>query len=126
MRNRLTDEEKVLQFLINKNNHSIKNNVTINSSDVNTLKLTSTAIIIAVNKLQTDRYLKITRRNNDDNFDVYWEFELTSNGLHYFENKNEIKIKQRNDWIQFWIPVGLSILALIIAALSLLLDMQRI
>ena len=45
-------------------------------------------------------------------FNRFYEFELTSTGFHYFENKKEKQIEKRNEWIKFWIPVTISILAL--------------
>ena len=123
---KVTNEEKVLQFLID-NNLKRKNNVAvINPHDVASIGLSEDDIIKSLYILQTDGCLVITRKSPQDEFDMYWEMNLTSKGRHYFEHKAEEKKEKRNKWIQFWIPVGISALALIISTLSLLLDMQQI
>lgn len=122
----LTTDEIILQFLINKSQSSLNNKVTFCQADVNKLNLPEKDIIRAFHLLQTDDCLRITRPNNHDDFSISWEFELTSKGVHYFEAKNELRQAKRNQQIKFWIPVGISFFALIIAGISLLLELQLI
>lgn len=123
---KLTTSEIILQFLINKNRSSRDNKVTITQDDAKKLKLPEQEIIRAFHLLKTDGCLIITRQCNSDDFSTSWEVELKSDGIHHFERKNEVRKAKRNKWIQFWIPVGISFFALIIATISLLLDLQLI
>ena len=84
---KLTATEKVLQFLINKNQSSSNNRVNLTQADANQLQLPVKEIIRAFYLLQTDGCLIITQSNNEDNFDKFWSFELKSKGIHYFEKK---------------------------------------
>ncbi len=121
---KLTNNEKVLQYLITKNHKSIDNKVDINKFDVKSLELTEDEVINAIKFLNIDNYIRIITKGRLD-FTVFWKLELTSDGIHYFEAKKETKKEKRNKWIQFWIPVSVSIVALGIAGLSLLLELSR-
>ena len=120
---KLTTSEMILQYMINKNSSSSNNTVTMTQEDVNKLKLPELDIIRVFYLLEADGYLKITRECHENDFSTSWSFELKSEGIHYFEKKNEIRTEKRNKWIQFWIPVGISLFALIISGISLVLDL---
>ena len=43
--------------------------------------------------------------------------------LNYFDNKKQSKTIQRNQWIQFWIPVGISAAALVVSIVALIIGL---
>ncbi len=126
MRN-ITNEEKVLKFLIEKNKSKINDNSTndpdnkaaISQFDIEKIELSQPEIIHSLHLLETDGHLKPVNIMPRNEFNRFYEFELTSTGFHYFENKKEKQIEKRNEWIKFWIPVTISILALFISLIAL-------
>ena len=46
--------------------------------------------------------------------------------INYFNNKRKWEINYRNEWIKFWIPVSISIIAIVISAIALLLELKVI
>ena len=123
---KLTSEEIVLRYLIDSNKNRQDNTATINVDEVSKIELTEKEIIKALYILESEGYLKFLQKSQHNELDIFWKMELTSSGLRYFEIQKANRKEKRNKQIQFWVPVGISVLALIIAALSLLLDMLRI
>lgn len=113
---KLTTNEIVLQFLIDK--YHTQNRTTMTQDDVNKLHLSEQEVIHAFHLLQSDGYLKITRPNNEDNFDKFWEFELKPDGVRYFEKKHkEHKLKTQN-LLKWLIPTLIACAEFIIICLQ--------
>lgn len=122
---KISAEEKVLKYLIENNKNQRDNTSTINVDEASKIELSEKQIVKSLYKLESDGCLKFLQKSPNNEFDMFWKMELTAKGLHYFEVQKANRKEKRNKWIQFWIPVGLSILALVISTLSLLLDLQR-
>ena len=123
---KLTSKEIVLQYLIENNKNRQDNTATINVDEASKMELTEKEIIKALYVLESEGCLKFLQKSTHDELDVFWKMELTPIGLRYFEIQKANRKESRNNWIKFWTPVGISILALIIAALSLLSELQLI
>ena len=88
---KMTNEEKVLQFLLDNNLKRKNNTAVINPHDVNTIGLSEDEVIKSLYFLHADGCLEFVRKSVNDEFDMYWEMSLTSKGRHYFEHKVETK-----------------------------------
>lgn len=119
---KMTNEEKVLQFLLNKNKDKNTNSVAISKTDLQSLDMTEQAVTHAICTLEADEMLIITAKSIHDDLSRFWEMSLKSAGIHYFENQQEQEKEKRNNWIQFWIPVALSAIAIIISIVALILE----
>lgn len=119
------EQETVITFLLSKNREMVKNliQVDICRSDFNIPDMTEEKFISILSELEAHRFIDIkwhTGYCNDLKY--YITVVLLSPILNYFENKKDAKIKERNQWIQFWIPVSLSVIAIIISIITLLIS----
>lgn len=112
----MTNEEKIIAFLLEKFEKSSTNEIKIFQSDVPKINLHEQEIIRALYVLQEDGYINIKQKSIHDDFSRFWEIALKSSCVHYFENKKASKKEKCFNWIQFLIPVVISVIALIIAA----------
>jgi len=110
---KLTSEEKVLKYIITKLNGANTNQLRIYSAIIDDVGLKENEIFQSLYFLQSSGYIKIVQKSPHNNFSMPCTVELFSSGFHYFEIKKEEKHEKRNNWIQFWIPVAISILALL-------------
>lgn len=121
--NIMTKEEKLITLLLEKYKHSKTNIVSVSKQDIQAINLTEQEIIQTIYLLQEDEYINIKEKSVHDDLSRYWNIALKSSCLHYFENKKSEKISKRNNWIQFWIPVALSAVAIIVSILALILEL---
>lgn len=119
----MTKEEKLITLLLEKYKHSKTNIVSVSKQDIQAINLTEQEIIQTIYLLQEDEYINIKEKSVHDDLSRYWNIALKSSCLHYFENKKSEKISKRNNWIQFWIPVALSAVAIIVSILALILEL---
>lgn len=109
---KLTNEEKILQFLLNKYQTSKTTKVAISKSDLTVLDMNERDVTRSICTLQADQKLVINARSQHDDLSRFWEMTLTSAGIYYFDNKrDDIKNKIINV-IAFMIPTIISIIAL--------------
>lgn len=119
---KLTNEEKLLQYLINEYQNSTTNKVCIYQSAISEIDMTEKDTIRAIYTLEADQKLIINTKSQQENLGMPWRVTLTSSGIYHFDNKKEKQKEKRNNWIQFWIPVSLSIVAIIISIIAVVLD----
>lgn len=105
------NRDKVLDFLINQNGNN--NTSVFAKKDLGAVKLSEKQAVRALNSLETDGLLKIKKKSIHDDLSVPWYVELSSPGIHYFENKQENRKNNRRDWIKTYIPITISTIALI-------------
>lgn len=120
----ITNEELLIQFLNSEFKKQRTNEVSVSRKDVEELKLSEKEAARLFYVLQTDGYIYIKTKSVHDDFSRFWVITLTSKCLHYFENKEGARIEKRNIWIQFWIPVGISIVAIVISIITLIIELQ--
>lgn len=116
---KVTREDTIMMFILNEFHRSPTNEISIYKSDIKSLKISEQEIVRSLFVLSEDGIVTIKLKSQHNDFSIPWKLRLTSAGVHYFENKHEKKIEKRNKWIQFWIPVSISIAALIIAIIAL-------
>lgn len=120
MKKQTNTEEKVIQFLISK--YSIYNNATnsisISKADIESIGITESEASRTLLLMQTSNILIVKEKSVHNDFRRFWTVELTNSCIHYFDDKKERKIEKRNNWIQFWIPVTISIFALIVSIIN--------
>ncbi len=114
-------EEQLINFFLNKFQKGNTNEVTISKNDCKTLNMSEEETSRIIHTLQEDGLLTIIKKSIHNDFSMYWTIGLKTNCLHYFDYKDAEKIKKRNNWIQFWIPVVLSAIAIIISILALII-----
>ena len=113
MKKQLTPEERLIKFFISKFNNSATNEVSISKSDLPALNLSEKEASRYIYLLQEANYLKIKHKSVHNDFSMSWHVMLEPDCVNYFNIKESIKKDKRNNWIQFWIPVSLSIIAII-------------
>ncbi len=121
MKKQPSNKEILISFLLRKYEKSTSNQVSINRSDLSDIPLSEKDIIKTIYVLKEDGCLTIMQQSKDDDFSVYWTVALKSKCLNYFEIKKESKIENRNNWIQFWIPVSVSIAALVVSIVAIII-----
>lgn len=119
----MTKEEQLILFLLEDYKNSKTNVVSISKKDIQEINLTEQEIIQTIYLLQEDGYINIKEKSVHDDLSRYWNIALKSSCIHYFENKKSGKISKRNNWIQFWIPVALSAVAIIVSIVTLILEL---
>lgn len=119
----ILDKEKVITFLINEFESSKNNEVSISKSDLEKINLTEQQIVKILYLLQSDNLINIKVKSVHDDFSRFWTVELNSSCVFYFESKKTSKIINRREWIRTYIPIALSIIAIIISILSLVVKL---
>lgn len=119
---KLTNEEKLLQYLINEYQNSVSPKIYIDNSNLQFLNMSEKDTIRAIYTLEADQKLIVNTKSQQENLGMPWRVTLTSSGIYHFDNKKEKQKEKRNNWIQFWIPVSLSIVAIIISIIAVVLD----
>ena len=109
---KLTKEEQILKFLLDKNKSSKTNKVNFSRNDLTVVGLTEEESVKALCVLGADKHLHIISKSTHDDLSMYWQLELTSSGIHYFENKKEKCNNNIKQWIQFLIPLVVAIIAM--------------
>lgn len=113
MKKQLTPEERLIKFFISEFNNSATNEISISKSDLPALNLSEQEASRYIHLLQKADLIQINRKSVHNDFSMSWNIVLDSDCVNYFENKEATRKDKRNNWIQFWIPVSLSIVAII-------------
>lgn len=117
MKKQLTPEEQLIQFFISEFNNSATNEVSISKSDLPSLNLSEQEASRYIHLLQGE-FLDIKQKSVHNDFSMFWKIALKPTCINYFINKESARKDKRNNWIQFWIPVSISIIAFIEAILK--------
>jgi len=113
---KLSDDEKLILFL-NEKFHKISNNsnvVTVRRLDISSLGMSEQDIAKILLLLEAGNY-----KSTHNDFSKFWTIVLKPSCVYYFDNKKETKRLERNKWIQFWIPVTVSVGALVVSIIAL-------
>ena len=111
-----TNEDIIMRFLLQKFQNGKTNTVTIDKKDLLTLNIPEKDIIRSLYVLQEDGMFNITRKSNNNDFDVFWQIALKSDGIHYFEIKKEKQNKKCSNIIAVIAAVISAIMAIITVA----------
>lgn len=116
MKNKLTKEERLIEFLNQKYENSNTNEVSINKHELPDLNLSEQEAARIIHLLQEEGLLHIQRKSVHNDFSVFWTIALMPSCVHYFENKKFDRKEQRRilfNEIRAWITLIIAIAALI-------------
>ena len=116
MKNQLTKEEQLIEFLNKKLENSNTNEVSINRHELPDLNLSEQEASRMIYLLQEEKLLTIKQKSVHDDFSRYWVVALSPSCGHYFENKKSGNKEQRRklfNEIRAWITLIIAIAALI-------------
>lgn len=119
----ISDKEKVITFLINEFESSKNNEVSISKNDLEKINLPEQQIVKIFYLLQSDNLINIKTKSVHDDFSRFWVVELNSSCVFYFESKKISKTINRREWVRTYIPITLSIIAIIISIVSLVVKL---
>ncbi len=123
----MTNEEILINFLINKFTDSKTNKVSISKNDLSQMSLTEQEVVKTIYLLQEENLLEIKERLVHDDLSRYWTVVLKSSCIHYFDNKKDKSVANRREWVRTYIPITISIVALIKSFLpEIILVMERL
>lgn len=83
--------------------------------------ITEEELIYELSLLESDHLISVNFPTGHRDLSHYITVTLLSSILHYFDYKKESKMIKRNQWIQFWIPVSLYAIAIIVSIVALVL-----
>lgn len=122
----MNNKEKVIQLLINEFNNSNSNPIKIDRNDIGILQIPEKEIIKILNTLHEDGLIIAKPRSPHKDFSSYWEITVKSECLEYFNNKKQVKIANKRDWIKTYIPIIISSLSLIISIAALVISIIKL
>lgn len=124
---KLTIKEQVIKYILSIDREYKNNRLSVDISRKNFIEselsfISEEEFINQLSLLETEGYITVNFRTGDRNLQYYITVILHDLIINYFENKKLKKIEIRNQWIQFWIPISISIAALIVSILALILE----
>ena len=122
----MDNKEKVIQLLINEYNNSNSNPIQIDKNDIGVLQIPEKEIIKILNTLHEYGLIIAKPRSPHKDFSLYWEVTVKSECLEYFNNKKQVKIANKRDWIKTYIPIIISSLSLIISIAALVISIIKL
>lgn len=122
----MDNKEKVIQLLIDEYNNSNSNPIQIDKNDIGVLQIPEKEIIKILNTLHEDGLIIAKPRSPHKDFSLYWEITVKSECLEYFNNKKQVKIANKRDWIKTYIPIIISSLSLIISIAALVISIIKL
>lgn len=116
----MNSHEKVIQFLLNLERQNNDTIVIVSRNNITSLDLAEKEIMTILNELEKDGYIRFVQKSTHNDLSIFAKVDLLRPCREYFERKEAIKAErvhakrvERNQWIQFWIPVGISLIALL-------------
>lgn len=119
------DKRRTVNHFFNKYENSKTNVVSISQNDLENIEMTEQEIIRTIYVLQEDELINIKEKSVHDDFSRYWTVALKSQCIHYWENKRIRNTSNKRDWIRTYIPITLSIIAIIISILALVAQLIK-
>ena len=109
----MTNDEKLIKFLNDKFKSTNSNPVRINRHELPIIKLTEEETMQAIHSLAANNAITIERISNDNDLSITCEVRLLQGCLGYFKDKKATEIANRRECVRTYIPITLSIIALI-------------
>lgn len=116
MKNKLTKEERLIEFLNTKYKDSDTNEVSINKHELPDLNFSEQEASRTIHLLQEEKLLTIEHKSVHNDFSVFWKVALAPSCIYYFENKKSSNKEQRRklfNEIRAWITLIIALVALI-------------
>lgn len=107
--------ETVIDFLLNLDREYTKGKLYVNVSrkSFNIPNMAEDEFINEISLLESDYFISVNFPTGHRDLSHFITITLNPPILHYYENKKSIKKQNHTKWIQFWIPVTISALALL-------------
>lgn len=121
MKTELTKEEILIEFFNHEFENSNTNEVYIYRNNVSDLSMSEPEVARTIHLLDEEKIIIIKNKPVQGDFSIPWTIILKSGCVNYFKIKKEIAINKRNNWIQFWIPVSISIAALTVSIVAIII-----
>ena len=109
----LTDEEKVLEYLLNKHRESGSTVVNFSKNELSTLKMNEKDVTRYLSILHATGKINITNKSIHGDLSRFWTMELLDGGINYFKDKKAKQASNRREWVRSYIPITISIISLI-------------
>lgn len=105
-------EDQVIRYLLDKRKNPMEKVVWFGASDFTKLKdIQPDEILEALNKLQANEYISCSQVGQKQDYSI----RLLNKADTYFDVQEDEKHEKFREQYRFWIPTGLSILAIIVA-----------
>ena len=124
-------KEKVIQYLLNMKREYTNNQLSIDISreiffNSCIASIGEEEFIKQLSILETDGLINVKFHSGRRDLSYGISIALYSDIINYFDNKRKQAKNTRDEWIKFWIPVSISIVAIVISAIALLLELKVI
>lgn len=123
---KLTTKEQVIKYLLSLDReYNNKLSVDVSRTKFESSEISSIGEDEFINQLsilETEGYILVNFRTGYRDLKYYITVILYDKIINYFEDKKQKKIERRNQWIQFWIPICFSVIAIILSICSLVLQ----
>lgn len=105
-------EDQVIRYLLDKRKNPMEKAVWFGASDFTKFKdIQPDEILEALNKLQANEYISCSQVGQKQDYSI----RLLNKADTYFDVQKNEKYEKIREQYRFWIPTGLSILAIIVA-----------
>lgn len=111
----LTNEEKLIKFLVSKLRNSSNNKVSINKHEIDDIGLSEQEIIQSVYLLEKDGLIDVVKKSVHDDLSMTCTVALGAGCVHYFENKRINRNLRIKEWIWWGVTTIISVIALIVS-----------
>ena len=109
----MTNEEKLIKFLNNKFQKSETNKVFVCKHELGEIGLSEKEVVQTAMLLQDGDFIHIENRSVHNDLSISMSITLKSSCVHYFDNKKSKSKSSRREWVRTYLPITISILALL-------------
>lgn len=123
---KLSDKEKIIQFLIdkyNKQDFCMEDQIAINYENIESMNISAEEAYTILLDLQNNSmiYLKF----KDPEFNAACRVIVYSNLINYFDKIKENNKTNRREFVRTYFPVGLSMCSVVISLIALILSIIK-
>ena len=119
-------KENIVKYIISEYNKSQDGVISICKNDIELLNISEDEMINIINTLHTEKLIKRNFMSPHKNLSAPCKITVLDSCLKYFDNKKQIKIKNRREWISTYVPNILSIIAIIISIIAIIVSFVSI
>ena len=119
-------KETIIKYIISEYNKSRDKEINICKNDIESLNISEDEMIDIINTLHTEKLIKRNFMSPHKDLSAPCKIIVLDNCLKYFDNKKQIKIKNRREWISTYVPNILSIIAIIISIVAIIVSIVSI
>lgn len=117
-------KEQIIQLLIDKYSYKNSNPIRISNADFTGTNIPEKEAVKILHTLNADGLISAIPMSSDKNLSSFWNITLNSKCLNYFDTKHQQKVSNRRNWVQTYIPIIISIAALIISIIAIVISVE--